>query len=333
MNNTIQSKEELMRSFENLLAERKTLMAKITTKEETAKQEENKALVETASGYTPNAIVTGLAELQLSLGDAVESLAQQLQGELAKLEELKAAIAVEKETLKYVKDTKIAADALHVLKQEQEVQNKDFEDNTASQYKQLEDEITEQNQVWEKEKSEFDLSVKEYTDGLSKEREKELADYQYELDRTYKVEADEYADTKKYLERDLDGKEKEHNKDWAERKKVLDENQEKLQEHKQRVDNYDNEVKDATNKARENAIKEASRIAKVEAELKAKEIEGSKKVYEIQVKALEDTITKNNEQIDKLSTELKDALNQVQSLSLTALENTIKGGKTKSGDQ
>ena len=332
MNNTIQSKEEVMRSFENLLAERKALMAKITTKEETAKQEENKELVSVASNYTPNSIVTGLAELQLSLGNSVESLALQLQGELSKLEELKSAIKVEKDTLKYVKDSKVAADALHILKQEQEVQDKAFEENSTLQYKRLEEEIAEQNYAWEKEQREFDLSVKEYTESLNKEREKELADYAYELDRTYKIEADEYADTKKYLDRDLTAKSKERNKDWTQRRKVLDENQEKLQEFKQRVDNFDNELKEATNKAREKAIKDTSRKAKVTAELQAKEVEGSKKVYEMQIKSLEGTIEKNNLQIEKLSAELKDALSQVQSLSLTALENTIKGGKSKSND-
>jgi len=332
MNNTIQSKEEVMRSFENLLAERKALMAKITTKEETAKKEEDKELVSVASNYTPNSIVTGLAELQLSLGNSVEGLALQLQGELSKLEELKAAIKVEKETLKYVQDSKVAADALHILKQEQAAQSKAFEENTTLQYKKLEEGISEQNYNWEKEQREFDLSVKEYTESLTKERDKELADYEYELERTYKIEADEYADTKKYLERDLSAKAKEKNKDWTQRRKVLDENQEQLQKFKQRVDNFEEEVKEAANKAREKAIEETSRRTKVTAELKAKETEGSKKVYEMQVKALEDTIAKNNEQIEKLSAELKDALSQVQGLSLTALENTIKGGKAKSSD-
>jgi len=332
MNNTIQSKEEVMRSFENLLAERKALMAKITTKEETAKKEENKELVSVASNYTPNSIVTGLAELQLSLGNSVEGLALQLQGELSKLEELKAAIKVEKETLKYVQDSKVAADALHILKQEQEAQSKAFEENTTLQYKKLDEEIAEQNYNWEKEQRTFDLSVKEYTESLNKERDKELADYEYELDRTYKIEADEYTDTKKYLERDLSAKAKEKNKDWAQRRKVLEDSQEQLQKFKQRVDNFEDEVKETANKAREKAIEDTSRKAKVAAELKAKEIEGSKKVYEMQVKALEDTITKNNEQIEKLSAELKDALSQVQGLSLTALENTIKGGKAKSSD-
>lgn len=332
MNNSIQSKEEVMRSFESLLAERKTLMGKITTKEETAKKEENKELVAIASNYTPNSIVTGLAELQLSFGNSVESLAMQLQSELTKFEELKAAIKVEKETLKNVKDTKIAADALHILTQEQTVQDKTFEKNSALQYKKLEEEISEQNYTWEKEQREFDLSVKEYGENLTKEREKELADYEYELERTYKIEADEFADTKKYLERDLNTKDKEKNKDWSNRQKVLDENQEKLQEFKQRVDNFDEEVKTASNKAREGAIKEASRKTKVVAELRAKEVEGSKRVYEMQIQSLEATIEKNKEQIEKLSAELKEALTQVQGLSLTALENTVKGGKNKSGE-
>ncbi len=321
-----------MRSFESLLAERKALMAKITTKEEAAKKEENKELVSVASNYTSNSIVTGLAELQLSLGNSVEELALQLQGELSKLEELKAAIKVEKETLKYVQDSKVAADALHILTQEQDAQKKSFEEDTALQYKRLEEEISEQSYNWEKEQGEFDFSVKEYTDNLKKERDKELADYEYELERTYKIEADEYADTKKYLERDLNSKAKEKNRDWTQRRKVLEENQEQLQKFKQRVDNFDNELKEASNKARENAIKDVSRKSKVAAELKAKEVEGSKKVHEMQVKALEETIVKNNEQIEKLSAELKDALSQVQSLSLTALENTIKGGKSKTSD-
>ena len=321
MNEILKSKDEVMRAFANLLEERKRLRAKILTKEENAQQEKNKEIVATASQYTTAAIVKGLADLQLELGKSVNELSQKLQSELSKLDEIKAAIEFETQHLKDINDTQIAADALFMLRQEQEANNKAFDEEVAAKLQTLEDEIAKIREEWEKEQKEHDLMVEERTESLKKDREKELADYIYELDRTYKIEADAFAERRKLLERELLETEATKIKDWAMRDKILEINKPKFDEYKAKVDGGDEEIKEAVKKAREEAIKTTSRETKIKADLFEKEMEGSKQVFELQIQSLEGTIEKQTTQVEKLQNELKEALLQIQNLSFKAIEN------------
>lgn len=322
MSEILQSKDEVMSAFKALLVERKRIQARISTKEELAQREKQKEQVKVASQYTANAIVKGLADLQLNFGGAVEDLGVQLREEADKLDILKLAINIETENLKNLNDARIAADALHILKQENEARTKEYDTFVANEIKAINDEITKKREEWAKEQKDYDLNLTETQAQRQKNREKEIADYTYDLDRTYKLDADAYTERKKLLERELQETELKKQRDWANREKTLTDNQPKLQEYKTKVDNAETEIKTAVEKAKDEAMKSASKEAKIKADLLEKENEGAKQVFEMQLANLNENISKNNTQIEKLQTELKDALAQIQSLSLKAV-----GGK------
>ncbi|TAE70707.1 MAG: hypothetical protein EAZ85_11580 [Bacteroidetes bacterium] len=317
---TLKSKDELMRSFKNLRLIYKAKQAEIKTKEEDAQYEKNKKLVETTAIYTAENIVKDLANLHIDFNKSIEELGVQLENEVNKLNDLKSSITVANLQLLEVSNTKIAADALHILKLEQEAQNKIFEENKINQLKNIDTEKTNTLIFWEKEQKEFDSMVLERTEKLKNEREKELADYKYELENSYKIEADQFTEKKKNLERELRDIDFKKNKDWNNREKFLTQNQAKFDEYKNKIDNADNEIQEATKKAREEAIKNASREAKIRSELWEKEMDGAKQVYELQIQTLENSIEKNTSHLEKLQIELKDALTQVQSLSVKAMK-------------
>ena len=75
---SIQQKGQVWQEFQELLAKQKRANSKITTKEEIATREQEKAIVETASTYTVEGIVTGLADLQLTLDRTLDQLMGQL---------------------------------------------------------------------------------------------------------------------------------------------------------------------------------------------------------------------------------------------------------------
>lgn len=317
---TLKSKDELMRSFKNLKLIYKAKQAEIKTKEENAQYEKNKKLVETTATYTAEDIVKGLANLHIDLNKSIEQLAVQLENEVNKLNDLKSSIAVADLQLLEVSHAKIAADALHILKLEQEAQNKAFAENSEKLIKNLQTEELNTKENWEKEQKEFDLMILERTENLKNQREKEVADYKYELDTTYKIEADQFTEKRKNLERELKDIDFKKNKDWNNRENFLTQNNAKLNEYKTKIDNADNEIQEATKKAREEAIKNASREAKIRSELWEKEMDGTKQVYELQIQTLENSIEKHTTQIEKLQIELKEALTQVQSLSVKAMK-------------
>lgn len=320
MSKSIRTKEEITQVFQALLKQQKEAQKFIRTKEQTAELAKNKALVTTVAGYKPDLIVKGAAGLQLEFSTSVESLGEQLQKELQKLEELRAAIRVESDNLKACNSAKIAADALHILKQEQEQQKALFEENSNQKIEDLEKEIAETQKLWEKEATEFQTKIEERKANLEKRRTKELADYKYELERKYKIGEDDYSERKKLLLRDLAEKQQQKEKDWTKREKTLADNQTDFEKYKTKVDGFDKELEEETKKAKDKAIKEASRKAKVEMELYEKEIEGKRAIAELQVSEFNHTIERQKERITELNAELKTALEQVKALSLKALE-------------
>lgn len=322
MSEILQSKDEVMSAFKALLVERKRIQARITTKEENAQRQKQKDQVKVASQYTASAIVKGLADLQLNFGDAVENLGIQLSEEADKLNTLRLAIQLETENLKNLNDVRIAADAFHILKQENDARTKDYDTFVANEIKTIEEEIAKKREDWAKEQTDYDKNQGENQALKEKNRQKEIADYKYELERTYKLDADAYTEKKKMLERELQETELKKQRDWANREKTLTENQPKFQEYKTKIDGAEAEIKNAVDKARDEAMKATSKDAKIKADLLEKENEGAKQIYEMQLSGLNENITKNNTQIEKLQAELKEALSQIQSLSLKAV-----GGK------
>ena len=324
MKQTVQSKEAVKKAFEALLREQKALKSRIVTKEEVAKEEANKALVETVGEYTTDSIVKGSAALQLDFTLSTEQLAEKLQQELTKLEELRGALKVEQSNLKIATSVHIAANALHILKQEQTQALEQFEEQKAEKLKQLEDEMTNQRERWTKETEEYNTQIAERKAALEKKRALELENYKYQLDRTYLIDKDDYDNQKKLLLRHLEETQAQKEKDWAKREKTLTDNQEEFNKYKEEVDNFEAKKDEEIKKAKDKAIKEANRKAKVERDLFEKEVEGKQKIAELQIQELERTIEAHQDNINQLNTELKEALAQVQALSIKALENSSK---------
>ncbi|MDX1920982.1 MAG: hypothetical protein SFU25_09650, partial [Candidatus Caenarcaniphilales bacterium] len=320
-------KAQVKQAFKQLLTERKALRSEVRTQEEIAQKAQEQTLVNKAAQFTSDTIVKGLAELQLGLGNSISLLGEQLQAELTKLDELKSSIKVENARLQEILNIQLAADALDILKQEQTAFSQLMNETHTDKLKQLSEEQTQKRAEWVKELQEQELAAQEYTENLRLDREKELADYKYELDRTYKLDTDLFSEKRKLLERELKETETGKRKDWKQREKTLQLNQPKFDEYKAKVDASEQEISEAVKKAREEAIKDASREVKIKAELFEKEVEGSKQVYELQIKSLEETLAQQTSQVEKLQTELKEALAQVQSLSLKAIENTNGKGK------
>jgi len=319
-NTVLQSKEQVVKAFQALLAERKEAKSKIATKEELAVVEQEKALVAKVAGYTPDNIVKELANLQIGIGNSIDALASQLHSELERLDDLQKSIEIQQRYYKQILDTQVAADALYILNQEHTAWLETHEAEKKQAFADLEKQIALKRAEWERDQSEYALAQAEILEALKNEREKDLALYKYELERQYKIEADQYEEKKKLVERNLAESTAQKEKDWQKREKALEAQQDKYNEYKKRVDGYEEELKQAVQKAREDAIKEASKDAKNRAELLEKDVEGKKQTYEIQIQSLENTIAKNSEQIEKLTAELKEALAQVQSLSLKVVE-------------
>jgi len=324
MKPTPKTKDEVLKAFQQLLDAHKKSKNHILTKEEQAKEAQNQKLVDEVAGHTPSSIVKGLADLQLNLGGSVEGLTKQVQTELKKLESLRAAIEVHQANLQETLDAKVAANALYVLKQEQAQREQQLDKAQEDALSKLEKDANERRAEWAKEQAEFENREAEYKLNLDKTRKKEAEDYRYALERKYKLEQDDFENRKKFLVRELEESQKSKDAAWADREKALADSQADLDKYKQKVDNLEKETQDKGNDARDKAMKQTSRECKEAMELLEKEVGGRAKVSDLNIQNLEATIVSQKSELEKLNTELKESLAQVQQLSLKALENNKK---------
>lgn len=313
-----ESKAKILQKFQQILAENKKIESKVETKEQEAEKAKNKQLLEVASTYTVDSIVKGLADLQLDFGSVINGLSERLSAEASKLDELKRGIEIETAQLQQLQRIRVVADALYILTQEHQEKITALEQSAASQREVIEKDTIQKRKIWEKEQQEFDIIVQERTALIIKEREQETADYRYELERTRTVATDEYEETKRKLERELQQSTREKEKNWVEREKVLSDNQAEFAENQTKAAGFEEELKQANTKAKEEAIQEVSREAKVKADLVDKEWEGTKQGYELKVQSLQQNIGRQAEQIAEISAQLQATMKQAQDLAMKA---------------
>lgn len=317
-------KNQILREFNQLLSERKKFKARVATKQEQIKIEDDKKILETASSYTVESIVKGLADLQLNFNDQVDGISSQLSAEVIKLVEIGRAIEFETRYLNELRQIRIAAEALNILIQEHEQKSSFFEAEAEQKRRDLEHEITEAKKNCQKEQSEFEATLKQRQERLKKERKKSEADYKYDEERNRKIELDKYEEQKRTLERKLAEQSEERELNWAERTKIIEANQADLKKYKALVETYPGELEKSIQKTEDEAIKEVQEKADLEAQLFEKEVAADRGVYELKIKSLEETIQKHAGEIETSSSQLHEAMKQVQELAMKTVERSEK---------
>ncbi|HEY9692616.1 MAG TPA: hypothetical protein V6D15_10440 [Oculatellaceae cyanobacterium] len=313
-------KAKILEDFQKILAERQKIESRVATKEEEAEKEQNKLVVAAASQYTVDSIVRGLADLQLEFGGVVNGLSTTLTTETTKLDELKKAIAVETRHLDELKQTRVVADALHILTQEHQENLRLLEERLQRDRESLEKDLTETRKTWQREQEEFDVALNESNEVLSRERQRQEADYEYEKVRSRKIATDEFEETKRQIEQEIQQTTQAKEKQWTERERILSNNQTLLTEYQNKIATIPTELEEAIKKSREEGIREANQEAKVKADLFEKEWESSKQGYDLQIQALEAKIQRQTEQIAEISTQLQATLRQSQELAMRAFQ-------------
>ena len=320
------SKEKILLAFAQILAEKQKIDSKVATKEQEAEKEKTQEILESVANYTSDSIVKGLADLQLDFANIINGLAEKLSAETSKLDELKRAIEVEKQHLQELQQVRVVADALHILTQEHQEKLNALEQKTSRQQEGLEKEMTHRRKLWQKEGQEFEAAVQEKAELLNSDRQRQEEDYNYEEQQLRKVETDDYQERKRLLERELQEKGQESEKDWSAREKFLSDNLALFDENKKKVEGFEEELKQAYVKAKDEAIQDVNREAKVKADLFEKEWEGTKQGYELKIQSLEQAIQRQIEQIADISAQLQAAMKQAQDLAMRAFSSSSTSG-------
>ncbi|XWK87783.1 MAG: hypothetical protein U7127_26935 [Phormidium sp.] len=325
------TKAEILTAFNQLLEEKKAIESQLAQLAKEPKQvievkpaTETKSMNSTLNNPGKQKIqqtIDILANLQLSFGSAVSDLSEKLTLEAAKLQEIQQLVSTEIQELQELHNLEaIDDDTLDELITQYQQSAKAFAEEFNQRRETLEQEILAANKAWTKEQEQQQRTIKERNEIQTKTKLRDASEYKYELELQRKLNTDEYEQAQQTLYKELEELQQTQEKQWAEREKTISEREKQFEEYKIKVEAFPKELEAAVKKSQENGRGLGHYQTKVKADLRAKEVEGERRVYELRIQSLEETIQNQEARINSLAKQLDSALKQVQDLAVKAIE-------------
>lgn len=324
------TKAEILKAYNALVKENQELQGQIEelrkkkaiAAPEKPRAREEKPFTEVVTGATMDDIIQGLGHLQARFGNAISALSAKLTAEAIQLEEVQQDVEAETKGLREVHGFEVTETTLDELIQAYVEKSQGFEEEMNQRRQTFEQEMAEKRKAWKKEQEEHARWVKERDESLKKARQREAAEYKYELERARKQDRDTYEQTREKRDEELEEIAQRKRREWQEREKTIVEQEQLFEEYREKVEVFPKELDAAVQKAVREGRALVESEAKMQADLRAKDVEGEKRIYELRIQALEEAIKKQAAHIDGLSKQLNAVLKQAQDLAVKALEGT-----------
>jgi colicin import membrane protein len=303
------SKPEMEREFAELQEE-------VTAARETAdpKAEQVSRLREAevklaVEGISVEGVVRKISSLGLEVSKALSGISDTLVQEVDRLSSVREAVALETKELERLHKIDLAATALDQLVQDY-----------GREKERLEAEIVAQRQAWNDEVQRTERERKEQEDSLKKQRQREMEDYEYRKALERKRSQDKHEEERQLQEKQNREKQETLEKSWQQREEALKEQEEELA----RLRRESADLPTRLAREAEQAAAQATRATEAKFEqqllLLQKEAEAEKRLAEVRVKTLEETLALQSAQITVLQRQLGEAKQQVQDIALKAIE-------------
>ncbi|WP_016950122.1 hypothetical protein [Anabaena sp. PCC 7108] len=325
------TKAEILQAYEELAKEKIALKSELeqaqkstqTVPQEKPKTEPKIVMTQINSiQQKMNNTIESLSKIQLGFGSAANELSEQLSTKASKLAEIGESVRNEIQQLSQLHTLEVSEDILETLIASYDDNEKAYHEEYSQRYEILSQEILELKNTWTKEQEEYQRTIKERNENINRTRQRDAAEYKYNLELQRKLGNDEYEQQQKILSKQLEELQQETDKQWTEREKEISEREKQFEELKTKVEVFPKEKEAAIKKATEEGKGIAGYQAKVKADLYGKEVEGQKRFYEQRLQSLELTITNQQTRLENLSRQLESALKQVQDLAVKAIEGT-----------
>jgi hypothetical protein len=333
------TKQEMLDAYNELVKQLEEKREIELKPEEKIEEKAVKKIVEVADLLSIDGIVAGIGNLKAEVGKVLNQLTERLDREVGKYETVKQAVEVKEKELQEIYEIQKSASGLAALLEAQNIKREEFEIEMGEKKEALTEEIQSRRAEWEKEKKLHETDIKEREASESKKRERENEEYSYALAREQQLARDQFeADKKKYadekaeLEKEIQLRKEQTDKEFAEREQVIRQSEEELDELRNKVAAFPKELETTLNKEVKAAVEKVQLEAANRDELLRKEFEGERNVLSTRVAALERTLQEQTAQIAKLNQQLEKAYSQVQDIAVKAVEGS-SGAKTLSGLQ
>lgn len=265
-------------------------------------------------------IVERLKALTLNIGESSSSLQKALSAEATELQRLRAEADSYIDQLAALHGIKVDSDTLTTLIRQHGETAKAADAELSEKRKAFEKEMTAARASWKREQQEHAAQTKDAAAQLDKSRQREAQEYKYATEHQHKAENDAVAQARKAFAQDLADIEERARNEWAEREKSIAEREKELAELTKKSEAFDAELESATKKGEAEGIGIAKRQTKTTSDLKKKDNEAIQRVLELKIQSLQDTIAKQDTQIEELSRNLDSTRKQTTELAVKAID-------------
>ena len=260
-------------------------------------------------GVSVESVVGRISGLGLEVSKALAHVSDELIQEVDRLAAVRQAVALEQKEIERVHKIDVAATALDQLVQDY-----------SRQKDQLEAEIAAQRAAWQEETRQAERDRKEQEETLKKQRQREIDDYEYRKALERKKAQDKYEEEIKVQEKANKEKQEALEKSWREREAALKAAEEELQRLRKEAEEFPARLRQEAERAAAEAARATEQRLSQQALLLTKESEAERRLAELRVKTLEETLARQSAQTNALEKQLEEAKRQVQEIAVKAIE-------------
>lgn len=274
-------------------------MAKVTgVKNRRAAAIQEKEVLTSVQGLSLDSVSKSITDTQVEVQKVLADLSAKVMERLQQLEQIQEAIGVRQEELKTLHDIEVKATTID----------------------ELDEQIAKQRRTWEEEQAEKKRTFAEMQSERNKTWKREEEEYQYKLAQEHRKLEDSFQALMEKQQKANSDKQEQLDKNWAERETELKKRETELVELRTFKEQAPEMVKKEVNAQVAVATNSVKKEYETKAQLAAKDADVEKRLADQTVKALQDTIAKQQAQLDEMKAQREQALRAVQEISAKALE-------------
>jgi len=316
------TKVEIFKAYEALLKGVQTANADVPKVVQEEKQK-MKTLEKVAS-ISGEGIMKNIATLKIDLSNSLDGILQSLTNEFKTLEEIRAAIVIEKKSLEDLYSLSANTDSLAAMLLVQKEKKENFEKETKEKEETFTNEMAVKKEQWEIEKVKQKAAEKEYLDEMAKCRKREEEEYSYSLKIKRQKEQDEYDSKKTQLEKELIDKKAKFEQEVSSRELNLKNAEAELAELRKINAEYPGKLEKALKDKETEVSKQLQTKYGFDNQLIEKQYEADIRLKDQIIASLQEKIKEQQEQLKEYADKANRAEAGVKDIAVKAIENASK---------
>lgn len=254
-------------------------------------------------------VVRRISTLGIDVARSLSDLSEKLAEEVKLLATVREAVGLERQELQRLHKIDVTATALDQMVQEY-----------GREKERLDTEIEQQRAEWKNESERVAAERKEQEEALKKQRQREIEEYEYKKNLDRKKERDKHEEDQRLLAKKNQERQEGLEKEWQMREAALKESEEDVARLRKEAAEWPARLEKEAAGAAEKARSEATAKLDQQMLLLKSGAETEKRIAELKVKALEESLARSAQQVATLEKQLAEAKQQVQDIAVKAIE-------------